>query len=493
MRGRSQTSFEESCRRFIRPAHCFILATLLLPGAPGARAADESGRSALQRTEHGSDESPAGTRERGYLLGVYGELLGIYDDVLKETTEGPRTLQRWIHAPDWLRLSLQHRTRYETLDHRWRFGERGSDQQIAQRTRLLFAIRDIADPFRAVLELQDSRVFATDAGSFVDNTHVNHLDVQQAHVDVVARNFIGSGLPALFALGRLNLDIGSGRWIGRESFRNATTAYDGGQWRLGDEDHDVTVRAFLVRPVRRFMTTLDPSLPDQTNTLWGLYGESRHLSWLNISLYYFGHRGEEGMHRDFAMFGTRLWKNGAPGRFEYEVESAYQTGDLGPQTSFAHFQHGELGYTFDVPWRPQLLARLDYASSGLDDLYGRRNFELTPTGIFGPFERSNLVSPGYRVLVLPREDLYLFVQHRGWWLADRMAPWEGSGLSDPTGASGRYLGQTVELRARWGATDNLFLQAGYVRYQYGSYVNRVPGGPSDTHADYAYVSAELVF
>lgn len=136
---------------------------------------------------------------------------------------------------------------------------------------------------------------------------------------------------------------------------------------------------------------------------------------------------------------------------------------------------------------------MDYAGPGLDDLYGRRNFELIPTGIFGPFQRSNLASPGYRALVLPREDLYAFVQHRAWWLADATEPWVGSGLRDPTGSSGRYLGQTVELRARWGATDNLFLQAGYVHFAYGSFVRQVPGGPSAGHTDYAFVSAELIF
>jgi ribosome modulation factor len=478
----------------LRPAAVAALMTAIMAVLPvlPAVASDETGRKALEE----SDRKREG--HRGYLLGVYGELLGIYDDVLNETTEGPRTLQRLLHAPDWLRLSLQHRTRYETLDNRWRAGEQGSDQQIAQRTRLLIGIRDILDPFRAVIELQDSRVQATDAGSFVDNTHVNHVDVQQAHLDLAFRNFLGSGLPSLFAVGRLNLDIGSGRWIGRNVFRNTTNAFDGAQWRLGDPDHDLTVRAFLVRPVQRFMTTLDPWLREQRNTLWGLYAESRHFQSLNLSLYYFGHSSEssatsERSRREFSMIGTRLWKNGKPGEFEYEVESAYQTGVTGRSNGFAHFQHGEAGYTWDAPWRPQFLARFDYASAGLDELYGRRNFELIATGIFGPFERTNLVSPGWRFLVLPREDLYVFVQHRGWWLADATASWAESGLRDPTGGSGRYLGQTVELRARWGATDNLFLQAGYVHFDYGSFIHRVPGGPTGDHADYGYISAEWIF
>ncbi len=136
---------------------------------------------------------------------------------------------------------------------------------------------------------------------------------------------------------------------------------------------------------------------------------------------------------------------------------------------------------------------MDYASAGFDELYGRRNFELTSTGIFGPFTRTNLISPGYRLLVLPRKSLYVFVQHRAWWLADATAAWAGSNLHDPTGSSGRYLRQTIELRARWGATDNVFFQAGYAYFNYGTFVRHVPGGPSERVSNYGYVSTEFIF
>jgi hypothetical protein len=460
------------------------LAVLLLTAE--GMASEDTGREGLEKSDQKREA------DRGILLGVYGELLGIYDDILDQTSEGPRTLQRLLRAPEWLRFSVQHRTRYETLDHQWRFGQQGSDQQIAQRTRFMLSIREILDPFRGVLEFQDSRAFATDAGSFVNDSHVNKQDILQAHVDLAIKHFFGTEVPALFAVGRLSLDIGSGRWIARETFRNTTTSFDGGQWRLGDQDHDFTIRAFLVRPVRRLMETVDPLLPAQRHTLWGLYGESRHFDHINVSLYYFAHASEEA-HRDFSMVGTRLWKNGEPGQFEYEIESAYQFGDIAQGHRFAHFQHAEIGYTFDLGWKPQILLRMDYAAPGFDDLYGRRSFELIPTGIFGPFQRTNLVSPGYRILVQPRKDLYVFVQHRGWWLADAMEPWARSELRDPSGFSGRYLGQTVELRARWAATDNVFLTAGYVHFSFGTFPDRVPGGPAAEQSNYSFVSAELIF
>lgn len=174
---------------------------------------------------------------------------------------------------------------------------------------------------------------------------------------------------------------------------------------------------------------------------------------------------------------------------QYEIESSYQFGDISAAGRFEHFQHGEVGYTFDTPWKPQALLRFDYASRGLDPLYGARSFELIPTGIFQPF----IVSPGYRFMIRPKERLTMFIQHRAWWLADDKGPWVNSGLRDPTGRSGSFIGQTVEFRFRWGLIENIFIQAGYVHFAFGSFPKQVPEGPVQDSSDYAYFSTELMF
>jgi hypothetical protein len=211
-----------------------------------------------------------------------------------------------------------------------------------------------------------------------------------------------------------------------------------------------------------------------------------------MALEYFGHR-DGGPHRDFEMLGFRLFKPRATGEFQYEAESAYQFGHISPMGRFEHFHHGEVGYTFDTSWKPEFLLRFDYASGGFDSLYGARSFEFVPTGIFQPFDRSNLVSPGSRVLVQPDDALTVFVQHRAWWLADDRASWVGTGLRDSDGRSGNFLGHTVELRARWGVIDNLFLQGGYVHFSYGPYARRLAGGPDQAGSDYFYVSTDVMF
>ncbi len=434
-----------------------------------------------------------GERRLKYTAGMYEPAYGIYDEILERTEESPESLREALGLPNWLILGGQQLTRYESLDGRWRAGERGSDQQIALRTRLFMMIKDVLGPLRLQVELQDSRAELTDAGSLVTTSQVNTTDIQQLHLDAASTDFLRTGQPGILSLGRLTIDIARRRWVARNNFRTTTQAFDGAYLRLGRQER-WHLESFLVEPVEIRMHRLDPVAPAHANTLWGFYAESRDLPWISAAAFeYFGHRSA-GPHRDFDMLGVRLFKpNEAEGPWRYEIESAYQFGDVSAAGRFEHFQHAEVGYTFETAWSPQLLARFDYASRGFDSLYGARSFELTPTGIFGPFDRSNIISPGYRILIQPADRMGVLVQHRAWWLADAKGPWVGSGLQDPTGNSGRFLGQTVELRFRWGVLANAFLQVGYVHFAFGGFPQRVPGGPPQDHADYAYAQIELMF
>jgi hypothetical protein len=443
-----------------------------------------------------------------YRMSIVDESYGIYDDVLETTRGDVGALQSALNVPSWMILAVQHRTRYETLSDQWEKGQVGSDQQLSQRTRVLFGIKNIWDPLRFIVEFQDSRIHLDDAGSVVTNRMVDEHDILQLHADLATDNLWDTGLPTLLNVGRINLDIGRGRWIGRNHFRNTTNAFDGIHWRIGDERH-WHLRTFFVEPVERLATAMDPVFSNEK--LWGIYVESRELPWAHAAFHYFGDKSTRAG-RDLSMLGARIFKPGGVGKLEYEIESTYEVGTtavrdffvpgvpgftFGKQTvahaHFAHFQHGEIGYTFDRPWEPQLLVRFDYASNGFDTLHGRRNFELTSTGIFGPLQRSNLLSPAYRVLAKPTDDISLFVQHRFAWLADPRGEWVTSGLQDPNGASGRYIGQIVEMRARWSLTDNVALQMGYAYFKLGGFATHAPGHTNTSDINYAYVQTEFLF
>ena len=198
----------------------------------------------------------------------------------------------------------------------------------------------------------------------------------------------------------------------------------------------------------------------------------------------------------------RLYEGSSEGQLDYEIESVWQTGKRGNTEHFAHFQHVGVGYTWDFPWSPRFLILYDYASgdrdpndsqdSSFDTLFGARRFDYMPTGNFGPFFRTNLSSPGWRLIVTPVKDWKLQLKHRVWYLANARGAFASNGLRDRTGGSGNFLGHDVELRSQWKINDNLEFEAGYLHWFKGSYFDRLPesaglppGGHKDT--DYFYV------
>jgi hypothetical protein len=429
------------------------------------------------------------------LLQVYGEAQGMFDEILRKyQAEVGFLAKKYGLTPDWLTIGGEQRTRYEFMSGQFRRGLRSDDQQLSQRSRLFVQVKDILDPIRLTFEFQDSRTHFTFADSNVTNNHIDQIDFQQFHVDFVTPDFLETGLMSNFQVGRVNMDLGRGRWIARNNFRNTTNSYDGLYWHLGNPK-GLQAHTFAVWPVDKEQKQLNSFFTENSNFLWGTYvllPPLQDIPWLRTELSYHGHTSEDPF-GDFTMLGYRFFKTGGVNKWEFELESDYQFGDINQRADFAHFHHGELGYTFDIPWSPQILLKFDFASPGFDIMYGRRSFELMPTGIFGAFQRTNMASPAYRVLVKPTKSFYMFFQHRAVWMVDPASSWVGTGLVDPTGSSGNFIGNTFELRARWRVMDNVWLQTGYTHFKFGNFARNAPQSPVDRDMNYAYFWTEFLF
>jgi hypothetical protein len=253
------------------------------------------------------------------------------------------------------------------------------------------------------------------------------------------------------------------------------------------------------------------------------------MSWLHTELYLYyitqnkqaqGTSGTnqeqttQGQLADLFTPGFRLFKPQAIETFDYEIESAYQFGQSAlqpgstPLTTFAYFQHAEAGYTFALPWRPSVQFKYDYASGDpnpndnkngrFNTLFGVGNFELTHSGIWGLFKRSNLSSPGYMLSVEPQGGVRASFKQRFYWLAQSKDEFVGTGLQDPTGRAGNYLGSELDLRLSWTVSSNLLFEGGWVYLVKGSYYSNllkeaVAGAPNDKNTDYVFLSMRLFF
>ena len=242
---------------------------------------------------------------------------------------------------------------------------------------------------------------------------------------------------------------------------------------------------------------------------WGTHFESNHVTTLRTNLYYYGLNDIDpdiNQKNQYATFGLRLYRTSRKGKFDYELEGAYQFGKTGDKDQLAWFGHATVGYTFDAMWIPRLLFQYDYASGTRDPagttsqtfntLFGARRFEYTPTGIFGPFFRSNISSPGGRLVFWPTGDVKMNVKYRAWYLAQGKDAWVGSGLQDPTGQAGNVLGSDFEIQLEWFPTSFITFDMGYDHFFKGSYIEalaQIPGNPPADDTDYFYFSTELKF
>ncbi|MEZ5419288.1 MAG: alginate export family protein [Vicinamibacterales bacterium] len=403
--------------------------------------------------------------------------------------------------PPWLQVHAEHRTRYESVDFRYRANEVGADQAFNFRTRL--QVRLTSPHAFAYSEVQDSRIALDDSASTVGISQVLNTHVLQLHGGLVWKDVGARKLTWQVEAGRFSRDFGFRRVISRSIYRNTTNAFDGvigkvagGTW---------SVQALGFRPVLYVYPSLDRDPRFTRLRVGGVYASSTRLPAANADVYGLvwrdGRAAPAATRRSLTTVGARVFGKGGPaGRAEYEVESALQVGHVGPLDHRAWFGHAQAGYTWTAPWRPRLLAIADYASGDADPgdgrsgaydlLIGARRFEFGPMGINGLIPRSNIVSPGLWLITRPTAPLETGVQLRGVWLAEVRDRWRSTGLVDPTGAAGRHVGEQVEWRTRYRVTPHLDFDGGLTVFREGRFVRTLKPSPHG-YAVHVYAGLEV--
>ena len=438
-------------------------------------------------------------------------------------TGAPFRLTGAIGAPEWLTLGGSYRLRYETLDGRFRAAEAGSDQILVER--LLLAARIRMGALYAGGELEDSRQQLADHGTHLGTDSVDAFEPLQFYLGYRARDVFAPGDELDLMTGRMTIDEGSRRLVARNRFRNTSNGFTGlrATWRGAG---GVLVDAFFVLPVNRapsdFASLVDNAVRLDAETsrtrFWGLFVAQPELigrATGEIYLYGFHDEDRPQFHvadRDLYTPGMRLVAKPEAGRWDYELEAAMQfgtsratrsPGDLRDLAHLAGFVHASLGYTWASPWSPRLSLDYDYASGDahpgdgvdnrFDTLYGARSFDYGPTGIYGPFVRSNIDTPGLRIEFKPEKRLDVMVGYRLVWLASSRDSWTTAKLTDPSGAAGSYLGEQIEARLRYALSGNVELEAGGAFLARGTFQRSVAGAPDSPNTSYAYTAATLSF
>lgn len=456
-------------------------------------------------------------------LTIFVVLLAVAPQDGAAVADAPWRAEQALALPSWLSLSGTHRTRYETLDPQFRPTRSGSDQVLVLRTTLMAGVHQ--GPFTFAAEMMDSRSELDDSGTLINTGIVNAFELLQGYLQWQGTDLFSPGSTSDVRIGRITMDIGSRRFVARNRYRNTINAFTGIDWQWQGASGR-KLRAFYTLPVHRL-----PNRPAQLRDnevefdeegsavkFWGLYYADT-LSWGDRGeLFYFGideddSSGRPTRNRDLTTLGFRVYRTPQLSQFDYQVESAFQFGESRSSAlptnvtdldHFGHFHHGELGYTFDYAWRPRLIAQYDFASGDHDPddgdyerlttLYGARRFDFGPTGIYGPFARANLNTPGLRLQLKPRHDITSFIAYRGYWLASDRDAWTTTGLRDRNGDSGDFIGQQIEIRLRWNVRpNNVRVEAGFAHLFAGEFMDDAPNTLGQGDVTYLYSQLALTF
>lgn len=341
--------------------------------------------------------------------------------------------------------------------------------------RTLLALELSPGPFRAGLELADSRSWANDPALLSDRL-VNPLEPLTARVGLALGDWRVDA-------GRFTLDLGSRRLVARNDFRNTISGFTGLDVRGRPAGH--SLRAFAVVPVIREPHT-GPALVrhdvilDRENLdalLTGLTWASPASRAFTTDAALLGFVERDGVlratNRRLVTASLRLLRAPAPGSVDGSLELFGQAGlvrastapsDTTDLTHLAFSVHADLGVTLSHCWQPRLSALVDLAtgdddstdgrSTRFDPLFAARRFEFGPTGVWGLLSRSNLVSPGVRLGLQPALTVDVFVAWRPAWLWSPRDIWAATGLTAIDAHP--FLGHHLEGRFRWTPPDSPF-------------------------------------
>jgi hypothetical protein len=397
----------------------------------------------------------------------------------------PTPLPNRLNAvlPSWLRLRGEYRARMEGLDNSGFVAGR-DDVFWLGRVRINAAVT----PSRWLgfqLQVQDARVAEKEFGN-VAAPFKAALDVRTAFTDLGASN-----ARVALRVGRQELAFGEQRLVGHVSWLNAARTFDAGRATIRSKK--ATVDLFAASVVRILPGEWDKS--GNGNRFYGAYATTPALVPRGTVEPYVFHRrdqnvlGETGVRATMQQTtaGAR-WVGTIPGRFEYGIEAAHQSGSVGADTISAWASHLQLKTPAFGP-ALRVTGEYNYATGDRDRTDGTRGTfdQLYPT----PHDKYGLADQvGWRNIHHVRGGLEvgrikgwpIAANAHTWWLAntaDALYLASGAELARlPAGATARHVGYELDVQVTRALTPQLQLAAGYAYIRPGAFLKAATPGAS---------------
>ena len=497
--------------------------------------------------EIAAEEKAALRAQKGY----YGERRSYGT---QKETEPPRYVKQanktWLKDyaafddVNWLDLGLEYRARYEHRDNDFRRNKENIDDPLLLRTRAYVGVKDILDPLRFALEVQDSRRNHSDYTREFDTRDVNQADVLQGYLElhfkdsVFGKDDLGNNRPFWVRAGRLSWESLDRRLIARNEWRNTTNTFQGVRANIGEKKNDWQLEAFAVKPVQRFTKQLDEV--SHAQDFYGVIGDWRRWSeYVTLQPYYFllkqdGDKVKYDTYGRDALPNTKIDREihtaglRAYGVFnsgwDYDASYVKQWGqqdrlsDKGALIKEvghdAHAYTAEVGHTFKHAWKPRLSASYGVATGDKSpakgtDFSDNQRFERL-FGFARPWSNSdyiqmeNIRTPKVHLEFDPQTSFLENVKvdtSFSWYRLDSASDrWNaGANLRDRTGNSGKDLGKEVDVRVRFPINQYASLNIGYAHFWAGDFVKsavKIPSNANDPtrsdSSDFFYTELTLL-
>jgi hypothetical protein len=434
---------------------------------------------------------------------------------------------------DWLDLGLEFRARQEIRDNDFRRADQHVDEPLVLRTRAYVGIKNILDPLRFAVEVQDSGRSFGDYTRQYDTRDVNQADILQAYAELnfkqtfLGKDALGNERPIWIRAGRHAWEAGDRRLIARNEWRNTTNTFEGIRSNIGEKKNDWQLELFAVKPVQRFTNSIDKA--DDSQHFYGSILNYR--GWSDVVTFepsYFLLKQDGGkvkfdsngkaaadtakIDREIHTAGLRAYGQIPKTQWDFDASYLQQWGHQEKTPGGvvldhdAHAYNAEIGYSFKHPWKPRFSAFYGVATGDKDnnDNTGNQRFErlfgfARPWSNDDYIQMENIRTPKVRVEFEPKVSFLDNVKVDtgfSWYHLDSAKDrWNaGANLKDANGASGKDLGKEYDLRVRFPINQYASLNLGYAYFWAGDFVkttSRRIAGQSNRDANSQFLYTEL--
>ncbi len=388
---------------------------------------------------------------------------------------------------DWIDLGLNHRVRFENRYNDFRREIDTSDHQSLHRTQAYFGVKNILDPLRFAIELQDSRVVG---GKFARNTtDVNKLDIFQAYGELYFKDPVLIDRPISLRAGRMAFEVIDRKLLARDEWGNTGTNFQGFRTIIGTQNNDWQLDSFALQPVIESMNAND--YPNQNQWIYATILNWRKWSdKFTIQPFYFMMDQEKSQvlsRRKINSPGIRAFGDIGESNFDYDLIGVYQFGEVDSQKHLATAYSAEIGQKYNYKSKPRLSLSYFYASGDKnpDDNKNQR-FERfygfnRPWSNSNTIEWENIKAAKARFEIQPHNKIRMEGSYSQYWLASATDSWRrGNDLRDKNGASGDKIGWDFDFRSHYQINEYLNATLGYAHFEPGKFAkNAGRGGVSD--------------